>query len=201
MLTASEITRATTPTTKIEVSALPTSRNGLRLSSSCDGSGRTRRSRRNTPAGPIRLAVADRRHLCGDACHLRGCARQLGVGAGGGGAVVILRVGQACGGRLHLGRVRRRQRRTTGQGELGFVGRADGQGHQVLQVSLHRGDVDAGADDEQCPAAATPADSTAAGHVGEHRHRVGVVQIAAEHLDHRAVVGLRRPTGWRCPSR
>ena len=34
ILTASEMTRATTPTTKIEVSALPTSRNGLRLSSS-----------------------------------------------------------------------------------------------------------------------------------------------------------------------
>ena len=34
MLTASEITSATTPTTKIDVKALPTSRNGLRLSSS-----------------------------------------------------------------------------------------------------------------------------------------------------------------------
>ncbi len=34
MLTASETTRATTPTTKIVVSALPTSRNGLRPSRS-----------------------------------------------------------------------------------------------------------------------------------------------------------------------
>jgi hypothetical protein len=33
MLTASEMTSATTPTTKVEVSALPTSRNGLRPSS------------------------------------------------------------------------------------------------------------------------------------------------------------------------
>ncbi len=33
MLTASEITSATTPTTKIDVSALPTSRKGLRPSS------------------------------------------------------------------------------------------------------------------------------------------------------------------------
>ncbi|CAA0134495.1 Uncharacterised protein [Mycolicibacterium vanbaalenii] len=33
MLTASEMTSATTPTTKIEVNALPTSRNGLRSSS------------------------------------------------------------------------------------------------------------------------------------------------------------------------
>jgi hypothetical protein len=33
MLTASEMTSATTPTTKMDVSALPTSRNGLRPSS------------------------------------------------------------------------------------------------------------------------------------------------------------------------
>ncbi len=88
----------------------------------------------------VRLSGAciDGRHLGGDACHLRDRARQRGIGAGRGGAVVILRVGEADGGRLHLGGMRRRERRTTGQGQLGFVGRADGQGHQVLQVSLHR---------------------------------------------------------------
>ena len=38
MLTASEIASATTPTTKIDVKALPTSRNGLRSSSTARAS-------------------------------------------------------------------------------------------------------------------------------------------------------------------
>ena len=122
MLTASEITSATTPTTKIDVSALPTSRNGLRPSSAigsisvCD-----------RVIVDQRIGAADRRQLSFRAGEAR-------VDGACGGAVGVLRVGQADGGRLEGRRIGRCQRRATGQREFRFVGRTDRQADEVLQV-------------------------------------------------------------------
>ena len=65
------------------------------------------------------------------------------------GPVGILGVGQTDGGCVVARRIRRRQRGAARQRQPGFIRDDDGHRHQVRQLRLDRGDVHAGADDEQ----------------------------------------------------
>ena len=59
----------------------------------------------------------------------------------------------------------------------------------MLKVCLHRADVDAGADHEDALRRSLLS-GDCRGHLGQYGHRVRTVQRAAEHFDHRAVIGL-----------
>ncbi len=127
---------------------------------------------------------------------LDGRRRQLGLDIGrtgtlgsDGGAVRVLGIRQADGGRFEGGDRGRRQGRSPGQRQLAVLRSIDRERHEVLEVCLHRADLDAGADHKQTLRRGLLSGDTI-GHLGQHGHRVRIVQPAAEHCDHCAVIGL-----------
>ena len=67
----------------------------------------------------------------------------------GRGAVRVLRVGKADGGRVVAGRACRRQRSAARQRQVRFFRGDDGHRDEVCHMSPDRGDIDAGANDQQ----------------------------------------------------